>query len=146
MEAAEFSNSPWGEAEAAPKSRGFSAAEFVKNYRQGAREASKGAAKRFEAFQTFSESLVKRFIEMARQAVEIALSKFLVELCAMIIAAVGAAMVKRHNRPVEITTPGVFFNQAGQPAAAPAGGPQQNLWSGSPFDSGWSGGSRAGAW
>lgn len=131
------------------KASGFKASQFVRDYAKQTNSVLSAASQQLvDTFVEGSLVLLKKFWFMAKQAVSIAVSKFLVELCAMIISAVGAALLKSQGKPVEITTPNVFFNPSGQaPASQQA---QPSLWnqsSGSPFDSGWSSQrSSVGAW
>lgn len=129
-----------------PADKGFNSTEFVSSYsKEAAAAASSRSARFIDGFVSLSGKLLEKFWTFAKQAVEIALSKFLVELCAMIIAGISAALLNRQNRSVDISTPGVFYNKAGTQPASPgaASSTQSNLWdnnrgsNGSPFDGGW---------
>jgi hypothetical protein len=129
----------WGEPEPAKK---FSVVEFVKNYKTQTEKASvvrKGGL--IDAFIRVSLRILAKFREFAKQAVEIAVSKFLVELCAMIIAGISTALASRHGRGIDISTPGVFYNKSPATGTTAAPSNQGSLWdrgsSASPFDSGW---------
>lgn len=137
-----------------PENRPWTAMGFIKNMYSN--ETAVGAAQLTETvaekLRDFAMAVAKRFISFSKQAVEIAVSKFVVELCAMIIAAVGALMVERHKKPVDITTAGVFYSGGPGSSSGPAtttqtqpNRPPQDMWSGSPFDNGWSRGP-AGNW
>jgi hypothetical protein len=131
----------------------FVPSEFVKNYRTQASRAASAGSKIADKFVELMAGVLGKFMEFSKQAIEIAISKFLVELCAMIIAGISAALMNKHGRGVDISTPGVFYNKSGVgPAASPAASsPQQPLWNqgsssnNSPFDSGWNR-SSASAW
>lgn len=86
------------------------------------------------------QRLYKRFVEFAKQAAEIAVSKFLVELCAMIIAALSSMLFKKYGKGVDISTNGVYYNHNGQPSPAPNSNQsgQQSMWGNSSYDGGWS--------
>lgn len=131
----------WGPA--APASQeAFSPSDFVKNYKKQASIAARSGPSRVaDAFVEASRRILAKFTEFAKQAVEIAISKFLVELCAMIIAGISAALMSRHKRGIDISTPGVFYNPGGSATAAPASGQhnQGSLWgnSSNSYDGGW---------
>jgi hypothetical protein len=127
------------------KKSSFDSKEFVK----AANDAQQRGPQVFAWFQKLTLDVLKKLWSIAKQAVEIAVSKFLLELCAMVISAVGASIYKKYSRHVDITTPGVSYTSSGGATMnnSSSSAPPQNLWtnSGSPFDSGW-GSSRAGAW
>lgn len=113
----------------------FDFTTFLKDFRTVARVSTQSRGyEAVKVLKSIAESIVRKFLEFARQAVEIAVSKFLVELCAMIIGAVGGAMMAKHKKGFDITTPGVFYN-GGQPAVAQAPSQQPSWGSSSPFDS-----------
>jgi hypothetical protein len=128
-----------------PKEETFRVGDFVKNYKKQAHKAATGKSKLAEAFAEVASKILTQFWGFLKQAVELALSKFLVELCAMIIAGISAALASRQGRHVDISTPGVFYNKSGAQAPTPQANnsTQGSLWdnSRSPFDSGWSRGS-----
>jgi hypothetical protein len=134
--------SNWGET--VPAREGpFNPRDFIRNYRKEANKAaSTYNSKLIDSFVDASRRIFARFAEFAKQAVEIAVSKFLVELCAMIIAGISAALMKKHSRGVEISTPGVFYNSNGAAPTQAQSSPsnQGSLWgnnNNSSFDGGW---------
>lgn len=65
------------------------------------------------------EKLLVVLWNLTKKALEMAVQKFVIELCAMVIAALGAVWANRGNKPFDISTPGVYFNNGTtQPAAA----------------------------
>lgn len=125
------------------REEGFNPRDFVKNYRKQAMAASTGSSRLADAFVEASRRILAKFVDFAKQAVEIAVSKFLVELCAMIIAGISAALMKKHSRGVDISTPGVFYNPNGsqsQNSQSSQSSQQGSLWgnnNNSSFDGGW---------
>lgn len=96
---------------------------------------------------SFGEKLVAILWNLTKQALNMAVQKFFIELCAMVIASLGTAWANRGNRPFDITTPGVFFNAPGsQPVMATTNGNQPSRSNnnqspfGDPFSS-WNSGS-----
>lgn len=141
-----FGTDQWGTPPAptkkeATKKKGFDAAEFRKMCRKKDKGSNRPGG-RSGAIHNFLVGIFSKFIDLAKQAFEISISKFIIELCAMVIAGVGGAIAGKYKRPVEVTTAGVFYNVANTatqtvtPQAAQS--PQNNLWGGSAFDSGWS--------
>lgn len=61
----------------------------------------------------YAESMLAQVGVYLKKAVEIAIYKFVVELCAMIMSALVGALNKKGGKPMDITTPGVFYS--GQP-------------------------------
>jgi hypothetical protein len=137
----EFTTDVSWEARTPQPARRSSLSQFVKDYKNEASRVTESKNSHLvEAFVETSKKLLHRLWEMTKQAIEYAASKFLVELCAMIIAAVGAALTKKHGKSVEISTGDVHYRPNAQPQQS--SGQQGNLWghehdSRSPFDSGW---------
>lgn len=129
----------WGE-EPPKADNVFNVKDFVSNYKRQANKATGAGGRLADAFVDVSRRILSQFWSFAKQAIEIALSKFLVELCAMIIAGISAALASRHKMSVDISTPGVFYNKNGQTVSTPPNSSQGSLWDkrDSPFDSGWS--------
>lgn len=123
----------------------FTVDTFLKDYRTQATAVAGTGGRAAGIFYDFTKRIVAKFLDFAKQAVEIAVSKFLVELCAMIIAAVSGSIMGKYKRPVDITTGGVFYGNGGGATQA-SSNPQAPLWSssGSAFDGGW-GNQRVGA-
>ena len=71
--------------------------------------------------------------DFLRKAVHLALAKFVLELCAMVIDAIMSAIRKMVNRPLDITSPNVYYGNA-SPAAS--GGSPYPGGGRSPFDGG----------
>ena len=122
----------------------FNLAEAITDYKRNGVLTMIGAAitKVAETVKSFVWRIVDRVLHFAAQALEIAVSKFLVEICAMVIAAVCKALLAKHGKGMDITTGGVFWNGGPAPAgAAPPNqdrpGHQSSMWSGSAFDNGW---------
>lgn len=76
----------------------------------------------------FGKKLLASILEFAKKAVEIAVYKFVLELCAMIIRSVMDLVTSKGNQRLDITTPGVHYNTATTTAT---GAPS----SASPFES-----------
>lgn len=68
--------------------------------------------------QGFAARLGNMLVEFIKKAIELAVFKLVLELCAMIMNAIVDALTRRGNQRMEITTPGVFI----QPRAAAAAG------------------------
>lgn len=118
------------------------AQSFIDSYKKQATRVAGSSVRIVSFLEEITVKIVKKFLEFARQAVDIAVSKFLVELCAMIISAVSAAVLSKYKRPVDITTAGVFYNgggQTAQPGGQPTPSSNQSMFSGSAFDNSWPG-------
>lgn len=133
-----FSESP----EAAKPKEGvgpFNIAEAVIGFKRNGSSRGPSAASLFvEKVRDLTLRLVRRVFHFGREALEIAVSKFMVELCAMIIAAIGKTMMDKHKKNVDITTSGVFYGpgQVTTPGGQTPGGQQSSIW-GNNFDNGW---------
>lgn len=93
-------------------------------------------------------SLFQKLTSYAKTAVELAVHKFVVELCAMVISAVFAALSRKGYGGMDISTKDVFYRQPGaaaQPASSGAfvGGSSQVR---NPFESWASAPRSASAW
>lgn len=124
----------------------FNLADAILSYKRNGTVSVMGEAiKRVAStVKMFVERMISKIVHFAKEALEIAVSKFLVELCAMVIAAVCKALLSKHGKGMDITTGGVFWNGSPNTTTGPAApnshsnGQQGSMWSGSAFDSGWS--------
>jgi hypothetical protein len=82
--------------------------------------------------QELLRTLMRYLLRFAKEAFELAVYKFTVELCAMIVASIAALVTKKSGKPMDITTDGVFFS-GGRPPGQPQ--PQNANQSRSPWDS-----------
>lgn len=72
--------------------------------------------------QDFAHRLGHMLVEFIKKAIELAVFKLVLELCAMIMNAIVEALTKRGNQRMEITTPGVFLQTRPATAGASASG------------------------
>lgn len=87
---------------------------------------------------TWLIKMFDHFSKFLKQAIEIAVSKFVVELCAMVISAVSAAILGKYSRGLDITTDKVFYGGSSGTQAGPQQTQQQQPdWRRSAFDDGW---------
>ena len=70
----------------------------------------------------------KELVDFIKKAFVLAIFKFVMELCAQIVQSLVQAMVNKNQKPVEISTQGVFFTVPGQqaPQQTPTTGTNQN--------------------
>jgi hypothetical protein len=113
------------------------AQSFFDDYKSQVAKAVGSGGRMMGALEDMTRKVIGRFFEFVKQAVEIAITKFVVELCAMIIAALGAAITAKHKRPMDITASGVSYNNGG-PQTPPPQSQQSSMFDGSAFDSSWS--------
>jgi len=123
----------------------WSAAGFIRNFCNNPPKKSV-LGKVAKQTKEWVVKMFKHFLKFLQQAVEIAISKFVVELCAMVIAAVSSAILNKHKKGIDITSESVYYGGQHQAPAAPSSGQpsQQTSWRGSVFDEGW--GRSSGAW
>lgn len=69
----------------------------------------------------YANRLKDMLVEFIKKAIELAVFKLVLELCAMIMNSIVDALSRRGNQRMEITTPGVYL----QPKAATAGSSSQ---------------------
>ncbi len=68
-----------------------------------------------EKLQRLASQMIAQVGEYLKKAIELAIYKFVVELCAMIMSALLSAWTKKGGKPMDITTSGVFYNSGGAP-------------------------------
>lgn len=66
-----------------------------------------------EKLQRLASQMMAQVGEYLKKAIELAIYKFVVELCAMIMSALLSAWTKKGGKPMDITTSGVFYNSGG---------------------------------
>lgn len=85
--------------------------------------------------QQYAVRLKNMLVEFVKKAIELAVFKLVLELCAMIMNAIVDALSKRGNQRMDITTPGVFLQN--KPNTTGASGSTTGGYapsSGNPFD------------
>jgi hypothetical protein len=78
----------------------------------------------------FLRKVASNLFKYGLDAVQIAAYKFVIEFCALVMTALAAGIVGGNRRPIDITTPGVFWATSGptaQGTSAPAG-QRANSW------------------
>lgn len=88
------------------------AADTVKEATRRAKAS--GNRKRLAYLSGLANELMVMLAEFIKKAFVLAVFKFVMELCAQIVQSLVQAMVNRNQKPVEISTPGVFFTHPGQ--------------------------------
>lgn len=92
-----------------------------------------------EAWMTKLHSLGQKLLEVVsefmKRAIQLALAKFVLELCAMVINQIMAALAKAGSGRMDISSPNVYYNGNGQPQVATQNNPYGN-YSRSPFEGG----------
>lgn len=88
--------------------------------------------------QEYAIRLKSMLVEFIKKAIELAVFKLVLELCAMIMNAIVDALSRRGNQRMEITTPGVYLQNrpatAGATGGSSAGSSGYGQSSGNPFD------------
>lgn len=88
--------------------------ESVQQFQKSAmRAASSRRAKVLGRIVEIGTGLWRKLMEYARQAVDMAMHKFVIELCAMIISAVFAALSRKGYGHMDISTKDVMYRGAG---------------------------------
>lgn len=85
---------------------------------------------------SLGQKLLEVVSEFMKRAIQLALAKFVLELCAMVINQIMAALAKTGGGRMDITSPNVYYSGSGQPQQ---NAPQSNNPYGnyrSPFDGG----------
>lgn len=95
----------------------------------------------------FGHDLLRRLGEYARRALDLAMHKFIVELCAMVISAVFAALTKKGYGGMDISTKDVYFRSGNGPGpqATSTQSSQSSSSGKNPFES-WTTPNTASAW
>lgn len=99
--------------------------EFAKNVRFAKRTNNTSLMSKLIAF---GKKLLASILEFAKKAVEIAVYKFVLELCAMAIRSIMELVATKGNQRLDITTPGVHYNTGASTTSGTQG-------SASPFES-----------
>ena len=102
------------------------AADSVKEATQRAKKT--GDRRVLNYLQSLANEVMSMLVEFIKKAFVLAIFKFVMELCAQIVQSLVQAMVNKNQKPVEISTQGVFFTLPGQqtPQQTPTTGGQQN--------------------
>ena len=74
----------------------------------------------------FGMSLLKTVLGFIKKAVEIAVFKFVLELCAMVIKNIMESIAGKSGQSIEISTPNVFYNHGNNRPAYQAQIPNQH--------------------
>lgn len=92
------------------------------------RAKKSGNAPWLRSLQGFAERLGHALVEFVKKAIELAIFKLVLELCAMVMNSVMSALAKKGFGGMELSTPGVYLQKPveSQPA-------QQRYQSGNPF-------------
>lgn len=91
-----------------------SAAESVVEATQRAKKS--GDSKTLKYLRGLARDIFQMMVTFVENAIRLAIFKFVIELCAQIVQSLVQAMVDKNQKPVEISTPGVYFTVPGQQA------------------------------
>ncbi len=98
------------------------------------RSARKTKDKRWlSKLETAAKKLGAMLLKFLKHAIELAAFKLVIEFCALVMTAVFDALVGKGNKPMEISTPGVYFSRPSASGPSTSGGPYQRT---SPYDYG----------
>ncbi len=114
---------------------------------EATRRAKKsGDSRTLKYLQSLANEVMTMLVDFIKKAFVLAIFKFVMELCAQIVQSLVQAMVNKNQKPVEISTQGVFFTVPGQqaPQQTPTTGTNQNRSSfDNPFGDVFNSGSRS---
>jgi hypothetical protein len=113
--------------------------EAVQSYQRRASRSLAVSKKRrvWTRFIEFGRSLLRKLGGYVRKALDIALHKFVIELCAMVISAVFGALSSKGYGSVDISTKDVLYRPTTGTAAPTAASPTVTSDTRNPFES-WS--------
>jgi hypothetical protein len=85
--------------------------EEVRNYTKKASRATyaSGGNRYVNRLKSFAEALIAKLVEYGKKALDIALHKFVIELCAMVISSLFAALARKGYGTMDISTGDVYY-------------------------------------
>lgn len=118
---------------------GASIASAAETLRSSATQARKsGNHAWMNSLRSSGSQLYELAVDFLKKAIFMAASKFILELCAMIIDSIMTSLKKKLGRPMDMTSPNVFYSGSNQAPGTSTGNPYPT--SGSPFRSPFEGG------